>query len=50
MSKFIKALTKNITRLEMGGRNQNRPPQEGGFRNQNQFRRPNNPPQILQME
>ena len=34
----------------MGRRNKNRPPQEDGFRNKNQFRIPNNPPQILKRE
>ena len=50
MYKVIKDFSPKHSKLEMAGRNFNRPTQEGGFRNQNQYRRGNNPPQILQRE
>jgi ribonuclease HI len=50
MDKMLKALTSEMERLKMEQKQPSRPAQEGGYRNQNQFRRPNNAPQILPRE
>jgi hypothetical protein len=44
MDKMLKDLTSNMERLKMEQKQPSRPAQEGGYRNQNQFRRPNNAP------
>jgi hypothetical protein len=43
-------LTSEMARLKMEQKQPSRPAQEGGYRNPNQFRRPNNVPQILPRE
>jgi hypothetical protein len=50
MAKMLKALTSNMSRLNMEQKQPSRPKQEGGYKNKNQFRRPNNAPQILPRE
>jgi uncharacterized small protein (DUF1192 family) len=50
MKKMLKTLTSEIERLNMEEKHPNRPAQEGGYRNPNQFMRPNNVPQILPRE
>jgi hypothetical protein len=50
MTKMLKNLTSEIEMLKMEQKQPNRPPREGGYRNPNQFRRPNNVPQILPRE
>jgi hypothetical protein len=50
MAKMLKTLTAEMARLKMEQKQPSRPAQEGGYRNQNQFRRPNNAPQILPRE
>jgi hypothetical protein len=50
MTKMLKTLTSEMARLNMEQKQPNRPAQEGGYRNPNQFRRPNNVPQILPRE
>jgi hypothetical protein len=50
MDKMLKTLTSEMARLKMEQRQPNRPAQEGSYRNPNQFRRPNNVPQILPRE
>jgi hypothetical protein len=50
MDKMLKDLTSEMERLNMEQKQPSRPAQEGGYRNQNQFRRPNNAPQILPRE
>jgi hypothetical protein len=50
MDKMLKTLTSEMARLKMEQKQPNRPTQEGGYRNPNQFRRPNNVPQILPRE
>jgi hypothetical protein len=50
MDKMLKTLTSEMERLKMEQKQPSRPAQEGGYRNQNQFRRPNNAPQILPKE
>jgi hypothetical protein len=50
MAKMLKTLTSEMARLKMEQKQPSRPAQEGGYRNQNQFRRPNNAPQILPRE
>ena len=50
MSKIIKSLSSKLEKMEMEGRNLNRHVREGGNRNQNQYRRLFNQPQILQRE
>jgi hypothetical protein len=50
MTKMLKTLTSEMARLKMEQKQPNRPAQEGGYRNPNQFRRPNNIPQILPRE
>jgi hypothetical protein len=50
MDKMLKTLTSEMERLKMEQKQPSRPTQEGGYRNQNQFRRPNNAPQILPRE
>jgi hypothetical protein len=47
MDKTLKTLTFEMERLKMKQKQPNRPAQEGGYINQNQFRRPKNAPQIL---
>jgi hypothetical protein len=39
-----------MARLKMETKKPGRPTQEGGYKNPNQFRRPNNVPQIMQRE
>jgi hypothetical protein len=50
MTKMLKTMTSEMARLKMEQRQPNRPTQEGGYMNPNQFRRPNNVPQILPRE
>jgi hypothetical protein len=50
MAKMLKYLTSEMERLNMEKKQPSRPAQEGGYRNQNQFRRPNNAPHILPRE
>jgi hypothetical protein len=50
MAKMLKDLTSEMERLNMEKKQPSRPAQEGGYRNQNQFRRPNNAPHILPRE
>jgi hypothetical protein len=50
MAKMLKTLTSEMDRLKMEIKKPGRPTQEGGYRNSNQFRRPNNVPQIMQRE
>jgi hypothetical protein len=50
MTKMLKTLTSEMTRLKMEQKQPNRPAQEGSYRNPNQCRRPNNVPQILLRE
>jgi hypothetical protein len=50
MTKMLKTLTSEMARLNMEQKYPNRPAQEGGYKNPNQFRRPNNVPQILPRE
>jgi hypothetical protein len=50
MTKMLKTLTSEMARLEMETKQPSRPTREGGYRNPNQFRRPNNVPQILPRE
>jgi len=50
MTKNLKALTSEITKIKWETKNPNRPYQDVGNRNTNQFRRPNNVPQVMQRE
>jgi hypothetical protein len=50
MAKMLKTLTFEMVRLKMEQKQPSRPTQESGYRNPNQFRRPNNVPQILPRE
>jgi hypothetical protein len=50
MDKMLKTLTSEMAMLKMKQKNPSRPAQESGYRNPNQFRRPNNAPQILPRE
>jgi hypothetical protein len=50
MDKMLKILTYEMARLKMEQKQPSRLAQEGGDKNQNQFRRPNNAPQILPRE
>jgi hypothetical protein len=50
MSKMLKTLTSELARLKLEGKKTNRPAQDAGNRNPNQYRRPNNAPQLLQRE
>jgi hypothetical protein len=50
MAKMLKNMTSKMARLKMEQKQPSRPAQEGGYINQNQFRRPNNVPQILPRE
>jgi hypothetical protein len=50
MDKMLKDLTSEMEILKMEQKQPSRPAQEGGYRNQNQFRKPNNAPQILPRE
>jgi hypothetical protein len=50
MTKMLKTLTSEMARLKMEQKQPNRPTQEGSYINPNQFRRPNNVPQILPRE
>jgi hypothetical protein len=50
MDKMLKTLTYEMDRLKMEQKQPSRPAQEGGYKNPNQFRRPNNVPQILLRE
>jgi hypothetical protein len=50
MDKMLKTLTSKMARLNMEQKHTSRPAQEIGYRNPNQFRRPNNVPQILPRE
>jgi hypothetical protein len=50
VAKMLKTLTSEMERLKMEQKQPNRPAQEGGYRNPNQFKRPNNVPQILPRE
>jgi hypothetical protein len=50
MDKMLKTLTCEMARLKMEQKHPTRPTQEGGYKNLNQFRRPNNVPQILPRE
>jgi hypothetical protein len=50
MAKMLKTLTSEMARLKIEQKQPNRPVPEGGYRNPNQFRRPNNVPQILPRE
>jgi hypothetical protein len=50
ITKMLKTLNSEMARLKMEQKQPNRPAQEGGYRNPNQFRRPNNVPQILPRE
>jgi hypothetical protein len=50
MAKMLKTLTSEMARLKIEQKQPSRPAQEGGYRNPNQFRRPNNVPQILPRE
>jgi hypothetical protein len=50
MAKMLKTLTSEMDRLKMETKKPGRPTQEGGYKNSNQFRRPNNVPQIMQRE
>ena len=50
MAKMLKNLTSKMARLKIEQKQPNRPAQEGGYRNPNQFRRQNNVPQILPRE
>jgi hypothetical protein len=50
MAKMLKNLTSEMTRLKMEQKQSNRPAQESGYRNPNQFSRPNNVPQFLPSE
>jgi hypothetical protein len=50
MDNMLKTLTYDMARLKMKQNHPSRPSQEGGYRNPNQFRRPNNVPQILPRE
>jgi hypothetical protein len=48
LNKFVKSLSAEMERLKLEGRQTNRNPQD--FRNINNFRRPNNTPQIMQRD
>jgi hypothetical protein len=50
MAKMLKTLTSKLARLKLEAKKPNRPVQEGGNRNPNQFKRPNNSPHIMQRE
>jgi hypothetical protein len=50
MDKMLKNMTYDMEILKMEQKQPSRPTQEGGYINQNQFRRPNNAPQILPRE
>jgi hypothetical protein len=50
MAKMLKTMTSEMERLKMEQKKPSSPAQEGGYRNQNQYRRPNNAPQILPRE
>jgi ribonuclease HI len=50
MAKMLKTLTSEMARLKMETKQPSRPTQEGGYKNPNQFRRPNNVPQIFPRE
>jgi hypothetical protein len=50
MAKILKTLTSKMARLKMEQKQPSRPKKEGGYINPNQFRRPNNVPQILPRE
>jgi hypothetical protein len=50
MGKMLKALTSEMARLKMETKQPSIPTQEDGCKNPNQFRRPNNVPQILPRE
>jgi hypothetical protein len=50
MAKMLKTLTSEMARLKMETKQPSRPTQEGGYINPNQFRRPNNVPQIFPRE
>ena len=50
MTKLIKKISSKLAKMEMEGKKVNKPTQEDGNRNPIQFRRPFNPPQILQRE
>jgi hypothetical protein len=50
MAKMLKTLTYEMTRLKIEQKQPSRSAQGGGYRNLNQFRRPNNVPQILPRE
>jgi hypothetical protein len=50
MDKMLKDMKYKMEILKMEQKKPSRPTQEGGYRNQNQFGRPNNAPQILPRE
>jgi hypothetical protein len=50
MDKMLKTLTSEMARLKIEQKQPNRPVPEGGYRNPNQFRRPNNVLHILPRE
>jgi hypothetical protein len=50
MDKMLKTLTSELARLKLEAKQPNRPVQEGGNMNPNQFRRPHNAPHIMQRE
>jgi hypothetical protein len=50
MAKMLKTLTSEMAMLKMEQKQPSRPTQEGGNRNQNQFKRPKNVPKILPRE
>jgi hypothetical protein len=50
MDKMLKTLTSELARLKLETKQPNKHVQEGGNRNPNQFRRPQNAPQVMQRE
>jgi hypothetical protein len=50
MDKILKSLTSKMVRMKMETKQPRIPTQEGEYKNPNQFRRPNNVPQILSRE
>jgi len=50
MVEMLKTLISEMARLKMETKKPGIPTHEGGYRNSNQFRRPNNVPQIMQRE
>ena len=47
---MLKTLTSKMAKLKMETKHPRRPTQEGGYKNPNQFRRPNNVPQFFPRE